>query len=161
MIALRPVSTADETFLYQVYASTRAQEMMLVNWPAVQQAAFLHMQFNAQRQSYQMQFPEATHQVILRNTLTVGRLIVNRTAEESLLVDIALLPAYRNAGIGTQLIQDLQTESMHLGKVVRLHVETFNPALRLYQRLGFTQIGEHGSYLAMEWRPPHGENTQA
>jgi ribosomal protein S18 acetylase RimI-like enzyme len=37
---------------------------------------------------------------------------------------------------------------------VRLYVEQFNPALRLYQRLGFLPIGEQGIYIHMEWTPP-------
>jgi ribosomal protein S18 acetylase RimI-like enzyme len=32
-------------------------------------------------------------------------------------------------------------------------VEKFNPALRLYRRLGFTEIGDHGVYWEMEWLP--------
>lgn len=37
------------------------------------------------------------------------------------------------------------------GKLPRIHVERFNPALRLYQRLGFNQIADRGVYLFMEW----------
>jgi ribosomal protein S18 acetylase RimI-like enzyme len=160
MITMRPARPEDEAFLYRVYASTRAEEMALVNWPVAQQEAFLQMQFNAQRQSYLMQFPEATYQIIRRDASAIGRLIINRTDNEILLMDIALLPEYRNAGIGTQLIHDLQAEAMLAGKLMRLHVETFNPALRLYQRLGFTPVAESGFYLEMEWQSPHGERVQ-
>lgn len=158
MITLRLVCPADETFLYQLYASTRMEEMALVNWSVTQQTAFLHMQFNAQRQSYRMQFAEASEQIILRDEAAIGRLMLNRTKQEILLVDIALLPQYRNAGIGTQLIHDLQAEASQTGKIVRLHVETLNPALRLYRRLGFSQIGESGIRLEMAWRPAAGIN---
>jgi hypothetical protein len=34
---------------------------------------------------------------------------------------------------------------------VRIHVERCNPALRLYERLGFRQIDDRGVYLFMEW----------
>jgi hypothetical protein len=37
------------------------------------------------------------------------------------------------------------------GKPLRIHVEGFNPALRLYERLGFRQIEDKGVYLFMEW----------
>jgi hypothetical protein len=56
----------------------------------------------------------------------------------SRIVDIALLPQYCNRGIGTTLLRDLQSEAAAAGKPLRIHVERFNPALRLYQRLGFT-----------------------
>jgi ribosomal protein S18 acetylase RimI-like enzyme len=36
---------------------------------------------------------------------------------------------------------------------VRLHVERNNPALRLYQRLGFREVEDQGVYLALEWTP--------
>jgi ribosomal protein S18 acetylase RimI-like enzyme len=152
-ITLRPRGVEDEDFSYQVYASTREDEMALVDWSPAQKSAFLQMQFHAQRQSYQMHFPEATYQVILRDETSVGRLILNRTVDAISLMDIALLPAYRNAGIGTHLIQTLQAEARSAGKAVRLHVEPYNPALRLYTRLGFRIVAESDFYLEMEWRP--------
>ena len=36
-------------------------------------------------------------------------------------------------------------------------VEKFNPALRLYRRLGFANLADHGVYLELEWLP---ENDQ-
>jgi ribosomal protein S18 acetylase RimI-like enzyme len=35
---------------------------------------------------------------------------------------------------------------------VTIHVEVFNPALRLYERLGFKKVAENGPYHLMEWR---------
>jgi hypothetical protein len=32
-----------------------------------------------------------------------------------------------------------------------IHVERLNPAVRLYERLGFRQIEDKGVYLFMEW----------
>ena len=37
-----------------------------------------------------------------------------------------------------------------------LHAEIFNPAQRLYERLGFSKIGMDGIYFKMEWRPEIG-----
>jgi ribosomal protein S18 acetylase RimI-like enzyme len=68
-------------------------------------------------------------------------------------MDIALLPPHRNRGIATALLRDLQTEAAAAAKSLSIHVEQFNPALRLYTRLGFRPIAEHGVYLLMEWRP--------
>jgi len=45
-------------------------------------------------------------------------------------------PAYRNAGIGSALLHAVMAEATQAGKPVRIHVETQNPALRLYTRLG-------------------------
>ena len=38
------------------------------------------------------------------------------------------------------------------GRLLRIHVERFNPALRLYERLGFHPIADRGVYLFMEWQ---------
>jgi ribosomal protein S18 acetylase RimI-like enzyme len=35
-------------------------------------------------------------------------------------------------------------------------VELFNRALRLYERLGFRRVGDHGPYYLMEWTPDAG-----
>ena len=152
LVALRPIQPEDEAFLYKVYASTRADEMAITGWTAVQQEAFLQMQFHAQRQYYLQEYPSAEYHVIQRDGIDIGRRTVNRAGGEILLMDIALLPEYRNGGIGTALIQDLMAEAAQAGQPMRLHVEFFNPALRLYERLGFSKIGEIGVYYEMEWR---------
>ena len=151
-ISFRLAQPDDEPFLFRVYASTRAEEMALVDWNAEQKQAFLQMQFNAQTQHYRAEYPKAEYKIILRKESEIGRLIINRADDEMLLIDIALLPEYRNAGIGTALVRDLQTEAAKTDKPLRLHVETFNPAMQLYKRLGFTKVSEAGIYHLMEWR---------
>ncbi|MGB8644869.1 MAG: GNAT family N-acetyltransferase [Anaerolineae bacterium] len=151
-IILRAARPEDDAFLLGVYASTRTEEMALVPWAGEQKQAFLQMQFNAQRESYRMQFPGAEDQVILQDAVPVGRIIVAREHDRIELMDIALLPAYRGAGIGTTLIRDLQAEAARGDKPLRLYVESYNPAHRLYERLGFSKIGEVTFYDEMEWR---------
>ena len=46
----------------------------------------------------------------------------------------------------------LQAEAAASRKPLRIHVERFNPALRLYERLGFKQIADRGVYWFMEWQ---------
>jgi ribosomal protein S18 acetylase RimI-like enzyme len=151
--SLRPTQPEDEPFLFKVYASTRADEMALVSWATEQKYAFLQMQSNAQRQSYAQQFPAAQWNIILRDAESIGRLIVDQAGDTLHLLDIALLPEYRNAGIGTWLIQNLLDEAAQINKPVQLHVEKNNRARRLYDRLGFRVIGDTGMYFSMEWRP--------
>lgn len=151
--SLRPVSHDDETFLFQVYASTRIGELALVPWNDEQKQAFLQMQFNAQTESYRQQFPGAEYHVILHDGVPAGRLTVERSDKRILLVDIALLPAHRNTGIGSGIIRNLKTEAERTGRPLRLDVENFNPAYRLYERLGFEKVDEEGFYWRMEWRP--------
>lgn len=151
-ITLRPVSADDEGLLFQVYASTREEELQLVNWTAEQKQSFLEMQFNAQRLSYAAQYAAARYDVILCDGQAAGRLIVDRADDEMLIVDIALLPEHRSRGIATALLKDLQAEAAAASKPLRLHVEFYNRALQLYTRLGFRKIGETGFHWFMEWR---------
>ena len=152
-ITSRPVAPADDTFLREVYTSTRAAELALVNWGDAQQAAFLRMQFDAQHRSYQAQFPEADYLVILAGDEPIGRLYLARGAEEFRIVDLSLLAAHRGQGIGTALLKNILAEAAAAVRPVRLHVERSNPARRLYERLGFAGIGEGPIYLELEKRP--------
>lgn len=153
LIRLDPIGPADEPFLYQTFASTRSDEMALTGWNTQQQELFLRMQYKAQRSSYLIQMPDAEYWVIRRDDTAAGRLILHRTPEKIYVVDIALIPEFRGLGIGSDLMAAIIHEASLAGKSVGLHVERFNPALRWYERLGFTVIGSGPIYLEMVWRP--------
>ncbi len=149
-VALRTARAEDETFLYEVFASTRTEEMALTGWTPAQQDAFLRRQFRAQQEHYQAEFPHPEHSIILVDDRPIGRLFVSRNSEAIDLVDISLLPQHRAAGIGTCLIENLLAEGRRAGKPVRLYVFWFNRARRLYERLGFTKISETSTHIQME-----------
>jgi ribosomal protein S18 acetylase RimI-like enzyme len=153
VVTTRAISLEDESFLRRVYAGTREEELAVVPWDADQKEAFLRMQFDAQHQYYQDQFPHASYDVILREGQPVGRLYVDRREDEIRIIDIALLPEARGHGIGGALLDDLIAKAKTLNKPVRIHVERANRALSLYQRLGFSEIGQTDFYFLMEWTP--------
>jgi ribosomal protein S18 acetylase RimI-like enzyme len=151
-ITLRPVSAGDDTFLCDVYSSTRTEELAQVPWNDEQKSAFCRMQFEAQDRYYHEVYPNGAFDVILIEGEPAGRLYVNRGPDEVRIIDIAMLPAFRNRRIGTHLIGALQAEAALARKPLRIHVERFNPALRLYERLGFQPIADRGVYLFLEWK---------
>ncbi len=153
-IALRPVCSEDEEFLYQVYASTRTEELAVTDWDQGQKQGFLRMQFDAQHRYYQEHYANAAFSVVLLNERPIGRLYVARWNHEIRIMDVALLPDHRRAGIGSSLLKDIQAEAAVAGKPVTIHVEQFNPALHLYERLGFEKVIEVGVYFLMKWTPP-------
>ena len=155
---LRPAREEDEAFMRALYASTRAEEMALVDWTPEQKQAFTDMQFDAQRTHYEQAYPNMDDRIIERDGNAVGRLRVARLAGEVRLVDLALLPEQRDSGIGTALLHDLMAEAQQTHKRLTLHVEVFNPALHLYERLGFVKLADKGVYWFMEWRPPQIES---
>lgn len=152
MIELRTVEEPDQDFLFSVYASTRADEMNLVDWSEKQKNAFLHMQFEAQTKHYSIYYPNAEYKIIERAGVAMGRLSVEDRGDHLLIMDIALLPEYRGSGIGTFLIQELKQEAVRLNLPLVLRVEFFNPAVRLYQRLGFVRTRDVNTvYQEMVW----------
>jgi ribosomal protein S18 acetylase RimI-like enzyme len=154
-IISRPITPDDMPFLLRVYGSTREEEMaMVVDWTPEQKAAFVRSQFEAQHNWYQDHYQGARFDVILVDGVPAGRLYVHRRESEIRLVDITLLPDFRGGGTGSALLRDLLAEGEAAGKRVTIHVEVFNPAMRLYERLGFLPVEERGPYRLMEWRPP-------
>lgn len=154
-LSLQPASFEDSDFLFHVYASGRAQELAALPWTKSQKSEFLTMQFSAQSSAYQIQFPDLIHSLILDRGVPIGRLLVERRESEIRLVDLCLLPEHRGQGIGTELIGQLIQEACETQLPLRLHVEAFNPARRLYDRLGFLPLADRGVYIEMEWRPPN------
>ena len=151
-VTLRPIGDGDRDFLSRLYASTRAEELAHVPWPEAQKAAFLQMQFEAQHAHYQ-QYTQTRFEVILVDGEPAGRLYVRRADDEIRIVDIALLPAHRNSGIGGSLLRELVEEARTARLPLHIHVEKNNPALRLYERLGFRQIDDRGVYWFLEKAP--------
>ena len=140
--------------LFRLYASTRAEEMaMVVDWTDEQKEGFLRMQFQAQHAWYREHYEGAQLDLILIDGAPAGRLYVHRRTAEIRLMDIALLPEHRNSGIGSSLLRELMAEAEAAGKHLTIHVEKYNPAMRLYHRLGFQAVADRGPYDLMEWRP--------
>ena len=153
-ISLRSVETDDEALLLRVYAGTREPERRVVYWEDEEWAAFVRVQYEAQRSHYEINFPDAEHQVVLRNGAPIGRIWVARAADEIRLLDIAILPEHRGCGIGTHLIRGLQTDARAAGVPLRHSVEHDNDgARRLYERLGFVAVETQGLHTLMEWSP--------
>ena len=152
-VTLRPVDTADSDFLFRVYASTREEELAPVAWSEEEKTAFLRQQFAAQTAYWGEQYSGPDFRVIEVDGQPAGRLYLHRGAREIRLVDIALLPEFRGAGIGSGLIQDLLAEARESRRFVTLHVEFFNPARRFYERFGFRAVEDRGAYVLMRWSP--------
>jgi ribosomal protein S18 acetylase RimI-like enzyme len=153
--SLRPATDDDLPFLLRVYAATRADELARVPWTDAQKDAFVRQQFEAQHAWWREHYTGASFDVVLLHGVPVGRLYVDEWKAEIRIVDIALLPEHRGAGLGTRLLRGVLARGDAAGKPVSIHVERLNPALRLYQRLGFRQVEDKGVYLLMS-RPPAG-----
>lgn len=153
-ITVREEQPPDEAFLFELYASTRQEELDAAGWPPETRSGFLALQFRARQQGYHGAFSGAEFQIILVNGAPAGQIIIHRTREELRVVDLALLPPFRNAGVGASLLRKLFGEAAAAKKPVRLKVDRGSRAERLYQRLGFARTGETELHFEMEWRAP-------
>jgi GNAT superfamily N-acetyltransferase len=149
-ITLRPVRADDDLFLLTLYASVRAPELEQVPWTDEQKAAFVRQQFDAQSAHWRENYTDTTFDVIEQDGVPIGRWYVARWRDEIRVVDIALLPEHRGSGLGTALFHKLFEEGDGTGRPVTIHVEIYNPARRLYERLGFVLKEEKGVYLLMQ-----------
>jgi len=155
LLSLRPIKDDDKEVLFKIYASTRNEELAVTGWSSLQKEIFLHQQFTAQHIYYQNNYTGANFWVIVKNKKTVGRLYLHPDyAKRNMrIIDISLLPAFRNKGIGSGILKDILKFSYKAGKAVSIHVESINPAMNLYERLGFKQKSiTNGVYHLMEFK---------
>lgn len=152
-IAFRPDTPEDRDFLRLLYHSTRAEEMRYFPFNEEQKVAFLDQQFHAQFTYYEANYPNCERNLIVIDGQPAGRMWIEEWPNEIRLIDVALMPEWRGSGVGGMLLRELLERGRAAGKPVTIHVEIYNPAMRLYQRLGFVKTGTTGVYDLMEWRP--------
>lgn len=151
-LSVRRENSDDREFLARLYASTRAHEMSLVDWPQEAQATFLRQQFEAQHSHYRQHYPDAKFWIVEIEKRPAGRLYLQSRDDEIRLMDIAFLPDHKGRGYGTSLVSRVVEIAAEKALAVRLHVEPENRAVNLYRRLGFVKLENRGVYQFMEWR---------
>lgn len=151
-VTRRLVQASDEAFLFDLYASTRAQELEVLPWDEDQRRGFLQMQFIAQNRDYHRRFPEGVHELLLSAGLPAGRLYVARSEKEIRILDISLMPEYRNQGIEEAIIRELLNEASETERPVRIYLEHDNPYRSVFDQFGFVSVEDIGSHLLLEWQ---------
>jgi ribosomal protein S18 acetylase RimI-like enzyme len=151
--SLRPEADDDLPFLSALYASTREAELSAAPWTSEVKTSFLQMQFNAQRGHYRSQMPDCAWLVLEHEGTPAGRLYLEARDDSLHIVDIALTPDWRGKGVGAAILNALKALAEAGRLRLGLFVEKTNPALNLYRRLGFVEIGDTDVYFEMEWTP--------
>jgi ribosomal protein S18 acetylase RimI-like enzyme len=149
---LRPAIAEDVGFLADVVIeATRAQGRLPND--------FDERQWRKRFAEWTMQqlrgeIPDSTTSVVEVGNQRAGRLRITRTADYIELSGIQLLPDIQRHGIGTAIIEDLKAQAAAVGIPVDLGVEKDNPqARKLYERLGFVQVGETEQERKLRWDP--------
>jgi ribosomal protein S18 acetylase RimI-like enzyme len=152
--ALRPVERSDDSFLYRLFESTHGQQFALLPLVATEREALLRMQFDAQRTGYRRQYPVSRDFVVAVAGESAGRLWLNESAAEILIVDVAILPEYQGAGLGTAVLRQIIRNASQAATAVCLQVDRMNfRAARLYRRLGFRVVSSNEVFERMELLP--------
>ena len=152
-VSYRPMNDGDLPFVAELYASTRREEVAQTGWPAEMQEAFLRQQHEAQHSHYSIHYGDAEWLIVERGGAAIGRLYLRDEPDKLHIIDISLLPESRGQGVGGAILRDLLDLAGELGKEISIHVEKFNPARRLYERLGFKLVEDKGIYDLMRARP--------
>lgn len=152
-IKFKAISDEDMAFLLHVYSTTRWEEMIQAPWSDVQRHEFLNQQFQAQHVHYQTYYTTAEFLLIVKDNQNIGRLYIDRNKSTFCIIDIALIPEFKYKGIGTKILQEIIKEAQITDKKIVIHVESFNPAYKWYEKLGFKQVEDKGVYQYMEWYP--------
>jgi GNAT superfamily N-acetyltransferase len=119
------------------------------------------MQYAAQHKAYS-QYSDAAFFVVLHEQQPIGRIYLQYRETALLIVDLSLMPEWRGQGIGTHILEAAFCHAEESRRpAVQIHVEKFNPARRLYQRLGFQQIEDKGVYLFLERSLPGTTTTES
>lgn len=92
-----------------------------------------------QRQRFDANFGYQRFQIVVVEEEPIGFLETAVEPDHVRINNIALAAKWRNQGIGAALILDLAAKT---NSEIRLRVLKTNPAKRLYERLGFTVVGD-------------------
>jgi GNAT superfamily N-acetyltransferase len=151
---LRDEQAADYPFIRDLYADVRRDELAQTNWPQQAIADFLADQCRLQMEHYRKHYDGAGFFIIERlvanDVERVGRVYLANWTDELRVMDTAIVRKYRGHGMGTILMDAVLAFADERLKRVTLHVEAYNPAKRLYERLGFADAENVGVYQRME-----------
>ncbi len=153
-VSLRPMSASDNSFIESLYRSTR-DDLRLLDAEDDFIEDLIELQRYAQTQGYGEMFPNAMYFVAEYHGERIGRVVLDFGQNEIRVVDIALIPAARGKGYGSQLLQAIQLAAGKVMAPVTLSVRSDHlRAKQLYARLGFVVEEVRVPVERMIWYPP-------
>jgi ribosomal protein S18 acetylase RimI-like enzyme len=141
-IGLRPSKAEDLDFLFHLHREALKEYVERIwGWDETDQRA-----------KFVKGFSPAKQQVVTYQGADVGVLRVEQTSDRLCVALIELLPQFQHRGIGAALMVQVMERAQALSVPVVLEVFKINPARRLYERLGFSVVGETDTHFQMERR---------
>jgi ribosomal protein S18 acetylase RimI-like enzyme len=145
----RPATPEDDAFLYELFKCVRAPKFAHASLGPEQLELLLNIQYNGQKTTYGAQYPGGD-EIVMVGDEPIGRVWLHRAPSEHHLVDIALMPAHRNQGIGGALISEAVAGARSAGVPLRCSIAVTNQgSLRFHQRLGFQIVAQDDMYYEL------------
>jgi ribosomal protein S18 acetylase RimI-like enzyme len=115
--------------------------------------ADLKLDWAAHVASFRPRWEVAQVRIITRDGADIGWLQTAPGGDALFLAQLFVADAFQRQGIGTEVVNRLIEEAAQAGQAVTLGVVKTNPALRLYQRLGFRTTYEDARKFYMRREP--------
>jgi ribosomal protein S18 acetylase RimI-like enzyme len=150
-VTTRPMTDDDSMLLFELYASTRADELSRSGWATPQQRSFFRMQAQNQERYFLRHYDHLDRRTICINGFSAGRLLVDRPSHAIVIVDLALLPAFRGRGVGSMLMRSILEEAAEQRLPVHVDVPKNSASLETCERLGFRYADDLGDRWHLVW----------
>lgn len=151
ILTLRPVRADDDPFLSRLFYQAQLETLKHANLNDSERDQLIALVYAGFKRHYSMVAAALDDRLVLLDEASVGRIIIIQSGSEIRLADLLILAQYRNRGIGSALIGQLQTESIISKRPLRLRVAKHSPSVRLYRRLGFYLLEDAGVQWSLEW----------
>jgi ribosomal protein S18 acetylase RimI-like enzyme len=141
-IAVRPAHTEDFDFCADLYFNEMDRTIRELNLDLAKQVANLRQRWDPLQV-----------RIITLDGADIGWVQSMTEGDALFLGQLFVAPAYQGRGIGTMIVQRLIEEAGCDRRAVTLGVVKTNPALRLYERLGFRTTHEDERKFYMRRNP--------
>jgi len=150
---LRACTEADDAFVYDVFSTTWESEVAaLPNQNLAQHV--LRIQHIAQERRFASRYPGLQRFIVVQDGQPAGRLYVHESDSLLEVVDLTLMPSFRDHGIGTRIFHELFEYATAAEQTISLRVERRNErATMLYSQLGFDLVFVDDLDNHFEWAP--------
>jgi ribosomal protein S18 acetylase RimI-like enzyme len=142
LISLRPAGHQDFDYCERLYFGE-------MEWIMRE----LHLDRAAQAASFQQQWDPSQVSIITLDGSDVGWLQTTTQDDELFVAQMVVDRPFQRRGIGTEVLERLIVDAADANRTMRLNVVKINPALRLYERLGFQVIREDDRKFYMKRDP--------
>ena|ERR1700722_2436375 len=141
-LTTRPATDSDTAFARETHHGAY-RDVVIAQfgaWDDVEQARY-----------FDNDWRDAKFDIILSDDTPCGYAAVEHRANDVHVRELVIHPRWQSQGIGTAFLKRVMESAAQKGLPVRLGTFHRNRALKLYQRLGFREIGRTGTHVLLEW----------